>query len=176
MRPPVPPDDVPDPESVDELLGLVHRLMADERARGQALDTKTSTLAGFSGAILALTATLGAALFARDLGTVGIALQVLFVLAVASLAAAATLAVGGVLRPQPRLGIAMDEIRRFKDFPLIAAPRIEIQGQTLAATIEALGAERAINDRKARLTQWTGRALVAGYAAVAAMAVTFAVT
>ena len=168
--------EVPNPESVEELLGLVHRLMSDERARGQSLDAKTSTLAGFSGAILALTATLGAALFNRDLGTMGFALQCVFVMAVVTLTAAATLAVGGVLRPQPRLSIAIEDIRQFRDFPLIATPKLEIQGQMLATTVDALAVERTINDRKARLSRWAARALVAGYLAVAAMAVLFAVT
>ena len=68
-------DAVPNPEAVEQLLGLVQRFMEDERARGQALDAKTSTLAGFSGAILALTATLGAALFDRDLGAIAPAVQ-----------------------------------------------------------------------------------------------------
>src|SRR4051794_2359709 len=130
--------DVPHPEAVEELLELVHRLTNDERTRGQTLDAKTSTLAGFSGAILALTATLGAALFNRHLGAIGPALQALFVVAVATLTAAATLAVGGVLRPQPRLSIAIDDIRRFRDFPLIATPKVEIQGEMLATVIDAL--------------------------------------
>jgi hypothetical protein len=172
----VPSADVPNPEAVDELLELVHRLMSDERTRGQTIDTKTSTLAGFSGAILALTATLGAALFDRRLGSIEPALQGLFVVAVTTLSAAATLAVSGVLRPQPRLSIAIDEIRRFRDFPLIATPKVDIQGQMLATTIDALARERRINDRKARLTQWSAGMLVGGYVAVAAMAVTFAVT
>jgi hypothetical protein len=168
-------NEVPNPEAVEELLTVVRSLTEDERARGQSLDAKTSTLAGFSGAILALTATLGAGLFERDLGDIAPAVQALFVIAVAMLAGAAALSIGGVLRPQPHLRLSMDEIRRFREFPVIATQRMEIQGQMLATLVEALAAEREINERKARLTQFAARALVGGYVAVAAMAVTFAV-
>ena len=172
---PEPRNQAPNPEAVEELLGVVRGLMEDERARGQLLDTKTSTLAGFSGAILALTATLGAGLFERDLGDIGPAVQALFVIAVITLAGGAGLSIGGVLRPQPHLGLSMDEIRQFRQFPVLATQRIDIQGQMLATLVDALSVEREINDRKARLTQYAARTLVGGYGAVAAMAVTFAV-
>jgi hypothetical protein len=167
---------VPNPDAVEQLLALVQRFMADERTRGQALDAKTSTLAGFSGAILALTATLGAALFDRDLGAAEPGVQALFVLGVMTLAAAAILAVAGVLRPQPQLSVSMEEMRKFPEFPLIATSKLEIQGQMLATTVDAIAAERRINDRKASRTTQAARALVAGYAAVAAMAVLLALT
>ena len=164
----------PNPEAVEQLLGLVQTLLEDERARGQALDSKTSTLAGFSGAILALTATLGAALFEQDLGGVGPAVQALFCVAVTALAAAAILAVAGVLRPQPHLGVSMEEVRRFPEFPLIATTKLDIQGEMLVTSVNALGHEREVNDRKASRSAYVARALVAGYAAVAAMAVPIA--
>jgi hypothetical protein len=166
----------PNPEAVEELLGLAQRFLEDERARGQALDTKTSTLAGFSGAILALTATLGAALFDRDLGGVAPVVQALFGVAVMALAAAAILAVAGVLRPQPHLGVSMEEVRRFPEFPLIATNRLDIQGEMLVTSVSALSHEREINDRKASWSTYAARALVAGYAAVAGMAVLLALT
>src|ERR671924_539008 len=53
--------------SVNELFQIVERLVDDERSRGQGLETKTSSLAGFTGAILALTATLGRDLLKLDL-------------------------------------------------------------------------------------------------------------
>ncbi len=167
---------VPNPEAVEQLLGLVQRFMEDERARGQALDAKTSTLAGFSGAILALTATLGAALFDRDLGAIAPAVQALFCAAIVALAAAAILAVAGVLRPQPHLGVSMEDIRRFPEFPLIGTNKVEIQGVMLVTGVDALAHEREINDVKAGRTTHAARALVAGYSAVAVMAVLIALT
>ncbi len=166
----------PNPEAVEQLLGLVQRFMEDERARGQALEAKTATLAGFSGAILALTATLGAALFDRDLGVVEPVVQALFIAGVVMLAAAAVLAVGGVLRPQPQLSVSTEELQRFPELPLIAASKLDIQGEMLATTVDAIAFERAVNDRKASRTTHAARALVAGYAAVAAMAVILALS
>jgi hypothetical protein len=174
--PPSSAEDIPNPETVDELLKLLYRLVDDERARGHGLDAKTSTLAGFSGAILALTATVGSTLFDRDLGDVAIGIRGLFIAAVIALAVAATLAVGGVLQPQSRMAISLDEVRRFREFPLIAGPKMDVQGQMLTTTIGALVAERRLNDRKARLTRYAARALVVGFIAVAAMAVTLGAT
>jgi hypothetical protein len=174
--PPSSAEDIPNPETVDELLKLLYRLVDDERARGQGLDAKTSTLAGFSGAILALTATVGSTLFDRDLGDADIGIRGLFIAAVIALAVAATLAVGGVLQPQSRMAISLDEVRRFREFPLIAGPKMDVQGQMLTTTIEALVAERRLNDRKAMLTRYAARALVVGFIAVAAMAVTLGAT
>ena len=72
---------------MNELFKIVERLVDDERTRGQGLETKTSTLAGFTGAILALTATLGRDLLKLDLGSVGdVAQGALFALAIATLA------------------------------------------------------------------------------------------
>jgi hypothetical protein len=171
-----PADAEPNPEAVEQLLELVQRFMEDERARGQALDAKTSTLAGFSGAILALTATLGAALFDRDLGAMEPVVQALFVVGVLTLGAAAILAVGGVLRPQPQLSVSLEQIQRFPEFPLLASSKLDIQGEMLATTVGAIEFERRINDRKATRTAQAARALIAGYAAVAAMAVLLSLT
>ena len=97
----------PNEGTVKELFQIVERLVDDERSRGQGLETKTSTLAGFTGAILALTSTLGRDLLKLDLGSVGEVVQGgLFAVAVTALAAASVIAVLGVLRPQQRLAVA----------------------------------------------------------------------
>jgi len=161
----------PSEDAVAELLGIARSLLDDERARGQGLDAKTSTLAGFSGAILALTATLGPQIFARTSGAFAEALvRTLYVVTVLALAAGAVLAVAGVLRPQQRLAIATSELERFGQFPLIAAPRMDIQGRMINTVVEGLVHERRLNDRKARLTRYAGLALATGFAGVAAQA------
>jgi hypothetical protein len=58
-------------ETVTELLRIARDLLADERTRGQTLDAKTATLAGFAGTILALIGTLAASLFRLELGRLG---------------------------------------------------------------------------------------------------------
>jgi hypothetical protein len=147
--------------------------MSDERARGQGLDAKTSTLTGFTGATLALVASLAREVLAPGLAAVGAAIaQTFFVGSIVALTAAAGLGLGGVLRPQQRLDIAVEELRSFGAFPLIAASRMEIQGLMLNTLIEALIHERERNDRKARLTRLTSLALAIGYGGVAVVALT----
>jgi hypothetical protein len=131
----------PNDETVAELLPMVRGMLDDERTRGQGLDGKSATLAGFTGTILALTATLGAELLDLDLGDVGSAVfQCLYVISVVALGVASLVALLGVLRPQPRLALAMDEIRRFSQFPLIAQPPVEVQGTMMNTLIEAIRA------------------------------------
>ena len=89
---------------------------------------------------------------------------------------ASLVALVGVLRPQPRLALAMDEIRRFSEFPLIATPTVEVQGTMMNTLIDALAHERALNERKARLTRVAAAALAVGFVAVAAQAVTLGLT
>ena len=147
----------PVPETVSELLGITRDLLGDERARGQMLDAKTSTLAGFTGTILAITASLGKDIFDTDLGAVERPLlRVLFVLTIGALAVSALLSVAGVLRPQARLAIDRSELERFGEFPLIATPKMQVEGQLLNATIDAVLHERSLNERKGRLTRRAG--------------------
>jgi hypothetical protein len=162
----------PIPETVAELLRAARDLLLDERARGQTLDAKTSTLAGFTGTILALTASLGHGLFAMDLGAVGQpVIRALYVLTVAALAISALLSVAGVLRPQARLAIAGSELERFGAFPLIATPKMEVEGRLLNATVEAVLHERQVNDRKGRMTRHAGLTLALGFTGVGLQAI-----
>jgi hypothetical protein len=166
----------PNPEAVSELLMSVRGLLSDERSRGQGLDAKTSTLTGFTGATLALVASLGREVLGPRLPALAAAVaQVLFALGVTALTTAAALGVAGVLRPQSRLEIDADELRRFGTFPLISMPRMDLQGQMLNTLVEALLHERSVNDRKARLTRRAGVALALGYASVAGVALTVVV-
>ena len=96
-------------------------------------------------------------------------------LSVGALGVASLVALIGVLRPQPRLALAMEEIRRFSEFPLIAQPVIEVQGTMMNTLIDALAHERALNERKARLTRVAAVSLAVGFVAVAAQAITLGI-
>jgi hypothetical protein len=169
-------DQQPNPAAVAELLAIIRGLVSDERARGQGLDSKTSTLTGFTGATLALVASLAGDVQKRGLGATGASVaETFFVLGVLALTVAAAFGLGGVLRPQERLDIAIEELRGFGTFPLVAASQMEIQGRMLNSLIDGLLHERARNDRKARLTRLTSVALAAGYASVAAVALTITI-
>jgi hypothetical protein len=173
----IPRDDVdvvqrPNDGSVNELFQIVERLVDDERSRGQGLEAKTSTLAGFTGAILALTATLGRDVLRLDLGSVGEVVQGgLFAVAVTALAVGSVIAVLGVLRPQQRLAVARSELRRFTEFPLLSTPPVEIRGRMISTFVDALENERRVNDRKASLSRLAGFALAVGLLGVAGQAI-----
>jgi hypothetical protein len=157
------------------LLAALRGLVSDERARGNGLDSKSSTLTGFTGATLALVTGFAQDVLKPDLGSYANTLvDVFFIATVCALTVAAVFALAGVLRPQARLDIAEQELRGFGHFPLIAETPMEIQGRLINTLVDALLHERAVNDRKARLTRWTAVALALGYSGVAAVALTFA--
>jgi len=155
--------EAPYEDSVDELLSTVQIVLEDERKRGQSLDAKSSSLAGFTGGILAITVSLGGNFADTDLGTAGdLLLRILFVISIAGLGAAAVLAIGGVLRPQGRLMLSRHQLKEFSKRPLITTPRVQIQGRMIQTLTDALQTEREVNDRKAKLTRYAALALVGG--------------
>ncbi len=163
--------DAPRAESVEALLSVAQRVADEERARGATLTTKTSTLAGFSGTILAIVSALGRELFARPLGSPADDLiPILFIVSVVALATAGALAIRGVLRTQPRLTIDTDQLRAFAAPPWTSTNPIEINGNMLASIARSVGQDRALNDRKARLADQAALALLIGLLAVAAQA------
>lgn len=157
----------PNPEAVEVLRQIAEDVLEDERTRGQNLDSKTASLAAFSGTILALDATLGQGLLRRDLGSV------FFLIAASALVLAAGVAVVGVLRPQRYLGLKGSELKGFARFPLLGETKSEIQGRMLITlTDEVIPAERERNDSKARLTMVSAILLAVGLAGIAGQAVT----
>jgi hypothetical protein len=148
----------------------------DERARGASLTTKSSTLAGFSGTILAVVAVLGRELFRLDLGSFGDPLvRVLLIVSVVALAAAATLAIGGVLHTQPRPLVDAEQVIEFNGPPWLSTDPRDINGNMLASLGQALKEERHANDLKATRTDRAAYALLIGLLAVATQAVILAV-
>jgi hypothetical protein len=164
----------PSPEAVETLWTIAEGVLEDERARGQNLDTKTASLAAFSGTILALDATLGQGLLRRDLGGVGDALlPVFFLIAASALVIAAGVAVVGVLRPQRYLGIEESQLKEFARFPLLGETKAKIQGRTLLTlSDDVIPVERERNDNKASLTKVSAIALAVGLVGIAGQAFT----
>jgi hypothetical protein len=165
------------PQTVEALLGFAEDVLADERTRGQNLDSKTASLATFSGTILALDATLGAGLLRRSLGCVGDILVPLFFLVTAgALLIAAAVAVCGVLIPQRYLGIETAQVSDFASRGWVTADRTEVQGRVLMTVSNLLvPAERARNERKASLTKTSAVCLGVGLIGIAGQAITLGV-
>jgi hypothetical protein len=160
----------PEPESTDVLVAIVERLVDDERSRGATLTTRASTLAGFSGTILAVVATLGREAFKLELGSVGDpALRVMFVASVVALATAASLAVG-VLRAQTRELVNVAVVRAFAGQPWIRKEPARIQQDWLASLGMTLERDRSNNDRRAKAGEAAGIVLLVGILCVAGQA------
>jgi hypothetical protein len=164
----------PNPEAVETLWGFAEDVLADERDRGKNLDSKTASLATFSGTILALDATLGQSLLRRELGSTGDdLLPAFFLLAAAALLVAVAVAVVGVLRPQRYLAVEGTELEGFAKFPLLGQTKVEIQGRMLrTVTEDVIPAERTRNDKKARNTQVSAVSLAVGLLGIAGQAAT----
>jgi hypothetical protein len=163
-----------EPEAVETLFGIADSVLADERERGKNLDTKTASLATFSGTILALDATLGQGLLRRDLGCVGdVALPLFFLLAAGALLVAAGVAIFGVLSPQGFLGLDDHQVRDFARKEMLSQPKVVIQGRMLSTlTDELIRVERERNEKKVCGTKWSAGALGVGLLSIAGQAVT----
>jgi hypothetical protein len=163
-------------QSVEALVAVVERLVDDERARSGTLTARASTLAGFSGTILAVVATLGREAFTLDLGRVGEpVVRVLFLVSIVALAAAATLAVGGVLRARDRRLVDAETVQAFAEAPWVTKEPASIKRDWLVSQGKTLRQDRANNDRRARLGEAAAIALLVGLLAVAGQAVVLGV-
>jgi hypothetical protein len=164
----------PKADTVETVWGIAEAVLDDERERGKNLDTKTASLAAFSGTILALDATLGQSLLKRDLGCVGnVTVPAFFLLAAAALLLAACVAVLGVLYPQKFRGLDDKELQRFATLKQLTRNKEAVQGSMLSTLVaDVIPAERARNNKKVRLTKVSAVALGVGLLGIAGQAVT----
>lgn len=162
-------------DGIAELVRIAESTVEDERQRGRQLDTKTASLAGFSGLILSIDTALARSVFGVDLGPVGdIVARVGFAASAVALLVAVALAVAGVLMPQKYRGLGREEIDDFSGPGYQAKDPMEIHRALIPALVLMLAQDRSVNDCKARLTKGVARALLAGFVGLAAAAVTLA--
>lgn len=165
------------PEGVAELLAIATDAVADERERGRGLDTKTASLAGFTGLILSVDGALAGPLFSRHLGSLGRPLAlVLFLIAVVFLLLAVLLAVVGVLMPQRCRGMGREQLQNFNSSATQARDALWVHQSMLGALADILAQDRPVNDCKAKLTKTVARLLAVGFIFVAAEALTIGVS
>ena len=168
--------DAPKPETVEALVLVAQRLADDERARSGTLTARASTLAGFSGTILAIVATLGREAFKLDLGDLGDPLMAaLFILSIVALATSAALATGGVLRARRRQLVDIDAVLEFPDSTWVTKEAVEIRHTWLVSLGMTLAQDRLNNDRRARLGEAAAIALLVGLLALAGQAMVLGV-
>jgi hypothetical protein len=137
-----------------------------ETTRGEGLDAKAATLAGFAGVVLSVIAAL-----APRVGDGSAVAAVLLALALALLVAAAVAALGALL-PRRTAQLGVGELEQFLSPPFATAAAADVQSRTIRATVTMLRVNQAVNDRKARLLQLTAVSLAGGLLAVSALALT----
>ncbi|HEX8207641.1 MAG TPA: hypothetical protein VF587_16375 [Solirubrobacteraceae bacterium] len=153
------------------MLRFTERVTDDERARSNALFERASTGAGFSGTILAIDVAVGRAAFELDLGQVGDAMvRVVFLLSVAALGAAATLAVRGAVGARRRQLVDAETIREFAEAAWVTRDAADVKRESIATMATILERDRVNNDRRARLLDIAGLALLVGVLALAGQA------
>jgi|SRR5581483_3869836 len=161
---------------IDELSSIAGDTLEDERQRGRGLDTKTASLAGATGVILSLNATLGVRLLTADVGRVGVWVERgAFILAVVALVGAMVAAVLGVLWPQQYEVLERGQLKSFTQPETLRLSRTEVQLAMLQTTAKILDEERGRNDRKKTATKWAAGLLAAGLVAVSAEALTLGI-
>jgi hypothetical protein len=162
-----------DREGVAALLKIAAGTVEDERERGRALDTKTASLAGFTGVILSINGALAGTLFHQKLGPVGRPIaEVCFVGAVISLLLAVGFAVIGVLMPQKYRGMGREQLALFTGAEVQAHNATWVGQSMLGALALIIAQDRPVNDCKARLTKRVASLFALGFVFVAGQALT----
>lgn len=158
---------------INELSSIARDALEDERQRGRGLDTKTASLAGATGVILSLNATLGVRLLTADVGHFGVWIERgAFIAAVVALVGAMIAAVVGVLWPQKYEVIERGQIRSFTQPDTLRLSKTEVQLAMLQTTAKILDEERDRNDKKKTATKWAAGLLAVGLLALSAEALT----
>jgi hypothetical protein len=163
----------PDAKGVAALLAIATDAVEDERERGRALDSKTASLAGFTGLILSVNGLLAGPIFKQKLGSVGRPLaQMFFFVAMLCLLLAILLAVVGVLMPQKYRGMGRDQLRDFTSPVVQANSETWVHQSMLGALAIIIAQDRPLNDCKARLTKGVALFLALAFVLVAGEAAT----
>jgi hypothetical protein len=166
----------PQPETVDALLSATVRVIEDERARGETADTKTGQLVGFTGVILAVEASLGSNVFDHEIsGGYSYAFVALFAVSLLALAAAAFVAIRGLLSPQKTLAFRRADVQWLADGDLVLAEAVEVKRMLIRTYGEELVSEEERNNRKLGVVSRAGLLLMIGVAALACEGGTVAV-
>lgn len=163
----------PDPGGVAALLAIATDAVADERDRGRALDSKTASLAGFSGTILSVNSLLVGSVFSHKLGSIGGPVaRVCFVLAIICLLLAVLVAITGVLMPQKYRGLGREQIRNFTAPAVQSQNELWVHQSMLGALADILEQDRPVNDCKARIGKIVAGLLAVAFVFVAGEAIT----
>jgi hypothetical protein len=100
----------PNPEAIAWYVEEAQRLLEDQQRRAESLRSRGGQIAGFGAAVLALISGNAEIMLGAASGSAHTAIGLTFLVAVIFLAVATVIAVWGVIKPQPFVVVAADEI------------------------------------------------------------------
>lgn len=100
----------PNPEAIAWYVEEAQRLLEDQQRRAESLRSRGGQIAGFGAAVLALIGGNAGTILGVAAGSARMVIGVALLAAVTCLAAAAAVAIWGVIKPQPFVVVAADEI------------------------------------------------------------------
>jgi hypothetical protein len=167
-----------DPRAVKVLLPIARDILNEERARARHLDQKGGALAGFTAISISLEAGLAPTAYDGKLLDCQseIVFTAMFVLAIASLLAAAGLAILGVLSPKDQWGVTDEQIDAYSDRPKVITPPDDLRMAELRTLTEIAKRDRQTVDGKADFLKYASLALGLGVLGIAGQALTIALS
>lgn len=151
------------PESVVECLAIMREIGATARERNLSLDTKAASVAGFAGTALTLNLTLGRPLLLQRFSGDGHALiRDFFVASALLFAAAAVVAVVGILKPQATEDLDEEAIDGYAARPKVTTEPPELRVVWLQSSARFALSARGVGDVKARRSDIAVLLLAAG--------------
>jgi hypothetical protein len=112
----------PNAEAIEWYVEEAQRLLEDQQRRAEALRSRGGQVAGFAAAVLALVAGNASPLLGAASGHARLVVGLALLAAMACLTLAVTVAIWGVMRPQPFVAMAADEITAFTSNRFLEEP------------------------------------------------------
>jgi hypothetical protein len=163
-------------ESVKQCLEIMGEVSEEERSRGRHFDVKAGTLVAFSAVTLALNATLGRPLLTAHLDHgAHVVVRDGFLASVTALAAAAAIALLGVLRPLGHHDLTEAQIDAYSNREKMNTPPQDLRETWLRTVTEMAISDRKANNFKSRMSMAAAILLAIGVVGVAAEAFTMGV-
>lgn len=155
----------PNPEAIAWYVEEAQRLLEDQQRQAESLRTRGGQIAGFGAAVLALIGGNASDLLVTLDGFVGVAVGVVLVVAVCSLAIAITVASWGTLRPGALAAISAEEITNYASEDFLTEPDLwRVHARSLHALGYAITRVQGAGDSAATAIEWSLTAFLTGLA------------
>lgn len=128
----------PNPAAIAWYVEEAQRLLEDQQRRAESLRTRGTQIAGFEAAVLVLIGGSIGTVLEAVAGSTRVMLGAMLLAAVICLAAAVVVAIWGVIKPQPFVSVAADEITVYASKRFLTEPDLwRVHVRSLRALEEA---------------------------------------